>query len=606
MQRRSIFDGLSGEELDDDLDRLKRRRFPAGSIVLAEGDSPHETYIVQTGVADVFVTDRHGVDGRVASVTPGSTLGEMSMLTGEPAAATVRASSELDVIVLSEADFERLAEKYPLIYRNIGAILSERLDRSNRQLFGDIVGRVTVLRDLGAPPLLGYALACSMSWHLRRSTLLLVLDDSPPEELVALARTVPRPRLRRRRGRTVIDGRQARDASADLMLVTSALDFAAETLAVRVEDFCGTYEHVLVQVKGESRLLATHRVVDLMGADGRAPSGGGDRAVACIRAWVDGDSRGRPDGEGMLRIPALAATDESALRGGALPASGSVGRALGFAARDLARLKVGLALGGGAARGYAHSGVLRAFERAGLPIDYLAGTSIGGAVAGMYGRGLNPHDCAHALDGIASGVFRLALPPTSALLSSGRIRAYARNLFGERRFEDLRLPVAVTAVDLISRQEIVFSRGRVWPAVMATMAIPGVYPPQRIGPHLLVDGGVLNPVPSNVVAGMGADIVIAVNLGKFSPSTIEVEAADARPGGASVFYVLPRSIELMQSRISADTAAAATIVISPPFDETAVRLRRFREGRRYVELGEAAAEEALPRIAASLPWLRAG
>jgi NTE family protein len=553
----------------------------------------------------VFVSDRHGVEARIGAVVPGSTIGEMSVLTGEPAVATVRATADLDVLVLSQSDFERLAAKYPLIYRNVGVLLSDRLDRSNRRPFRDVTGRVTVLRDLGAPPLLGYALACSMAWHLRRPTLLLVLDDVPAEELAALARAMPRPRFRFRRARGTGDTgvRRSGEASAELTLLTSALGFTADTLAVRIEDLCASYEHVLVQVRGEAPILPDCRSIELAGpARSRSATAGNELRRLC--AWVDGDASTRPDEAGVLRVPALRGGDEEGIRNGALAPGTSAGRALGWAARDLAGLKVGLALGGGAARGYAHCGVLRVLEDAGVPIDYLAGTSIGGAVAALRALGLDTEEQAEALTRVGSRAFRIRWP-RSALLSSAGIRALIRDIFGEKRLEELELPVAVTAVDLGTRQEIVFGRGLIWSALMASMAIPGIFPPQRIGPYMLVDGGILNPVPSSVAANMGAGVVISVNLGRFSPSTGDLEAGPARSGGASVLYVIMRSLELQQSRIWAETAAAAQIVISPLFeDTTVVNLRHFREGMAYVEVGKAAAEAALPRVAAALPWLR--
>jgi NTE family protein len=605
MQEGTIFDGLPEGALEAELQDLERRHFPAGTVVLAEGESTYETYVVERGTADVFVSDRHGVEARIGAVVPGSTIGEMSVLTGEPAVATVRATADLEVLVLSQTDFERLAAKYPLIYRNVGVLLSDRLDRSNRRPFRDVTGRVTVLRDLGAPPLLGYALACSMAWHLRRPTLLLVLDDAPAEELAALARAMPRPRFRFRRARGTGDTgvRRSGDASAELTLLTSALGFTADTLAVRIEDLCASYEHVLVQVRGEAPILPDCRSIELAGPD-RSRSVAAGHELQRLCAWVDGDPPPRPDEAGVLGVPALRGGDEQGIRNGALAPGTSAGRTLGWAARDLAGLKVGLALGGGAARGYAHCGVLRVLEDAGVPIDYLAGTSIGGAVAALRGLGLDTEEQATALTRVGSRAFRIRWP-RSALLSSAGIRALIRDIFGEKRLEELELPVAVTAVDLGTRQEIVFGRGLIWSALMASMAIPGIFPPQRIGPYMLVDGGILNPVPSSVAANMGAGVVISVNLGRFSPSTGDLEAGPARSGGASVLYVIMRSLELQQSRIWAETAAAAQIVISPLFeDTTVVNLRHFREGMAYVEVGEAAAEAALPRVAAALPWLR--
>jgi NTE family protein len=393
---------------------------------------------------------------------------------------------------------------------------------------------------------------------------------------------------------------------AELTLVSSALGFTADTLAVRIEDLCAVYDHVLVQVKGTPSVLPECRAIELAPEGGAGPTvagRAGGEAPLRICAWADGE-RPRADGAGLLRVPPLRPSDEDAIRRGLLPPDTPASRALGYAARDLTGLKVGLALGGGAARGYAHCGVLRVLERAGVPVDYLAGTSIGGAVAALRGLGFGPEEQADALTRVGQRVFRIGFP-RSALLSSGRVRAMVRDIFGERRLEELEMPVAVTAVDLGTRQEIVFGRGLIWSALMASMAIPGIFPPQRIGPYLLVDGGILNPVPSSVAAGMGAGVVISVNLGRFSPSTGELEAGPAKSGGASVIYVIMRSLELQQSRIWAETAAAAQIVISPLFeDSTVVGLRRFREGRAFVEVGEAAAEAALPRVAAALPWLR--
>ena len=93
------------------LSRVERRSFPSGSIVLAEGDSPHEAYVVESGAADVFVSDSAGEQHRIGYVTPGGTLGEMSMLTGEPAAGTVRATTDLEVYAIDELEFDRLASR---------------------------------------------------------------------------------------------------------------------------------------------------------------------------------------------------------------------------------------------------------------------------------------------------------------------------------------------------------------------------------------------------------------------------------------------------------------------------------------------------------------
>src|SRR2546421_2151584 len=121
-----VFDGLSQADVEQLFKRLACRTFGRGDVVVAEGDDLQEMYVVQTGNADVFVTDRDGTEHLVGRVGMGTTLGEMSLFTGQPAAATVRASSDLHVLVMTQDDLERIVTVFPRIYRNLAAMLSDR------------------------------------------------------------------------------------------------------------------------------------------------------------------------------------------------------------------------------------------------------------------------------------------------------------------------------------------------------------------------------------------------------------------------------------------------------------------------------------------------
>jgi NTE family protein len=288
-----------------------------------------------------------------------------------------------------------------------------------------------------------------------------------------------------------------------------------------------------------------------------------------------------------------------------LTASGRAGHALGWAARHLAGLSVGVALGAGSARGYAHVGVLRVFDRLKLPVDYIAGTSIGGAVAAMFALGHPPAEIATKLAAAGDAVFRLTLP-TRGMLSNASLQKQMRAIGGNSRIEDLPMPLALTATDLISRREVVFRSGLLWPAVMASVTIPGVYPAQMMGEYTLVDGGLSNPVPASVVAAMGADVVIAVKLlGHGVRGPQDVESVEPRGVPPSVLEVMMRSFEIVQSHVPASASDVATVVVAPEFDAgRGLGLRNFRDGMRYIENGERAAEASLPRLAAALPWMR--
>jgi len=561
----AFFDGVEPEELKSLLGALPRRRFPVGSVLIAEGDSPREMYIAESGRADVLVADRHGHEHQVGRIVPGTAIGEMSLLTGQPAAGTVRAAEELEVLVLSRTELERVASRFPGIYRNVSAVLAERLAQTNRVSLHDLRGRLTVLKDSGGPPLLGYTLACSVAWHARSSTLLLVVGDDVPAELSALATLPP-------------DQIAARTAPAQkgvhVMIAEPNGAFAPARLAETIDDLLTSFDSVLVQKR------------DAHGEDST-------RTVLLADGAVDG-----------ARVPALLPADEEALREGLLPSGTPAGAALGRVARDVAGLTVGLALGAGSIRGYAHCGVLRALEHLGLKPDYLAGTSVGGCVAGMYAAGFSPDECADLLDRGGGVLLRPALPHRS-LLSSRSFRRFVRGLRPELTFEDLEVPLAIVTADLTTGREIVLRRGIVWQAIVATMSIPGIFPAHCVGPYTLVDGGILNPVPTNVAEGMGARAVIGVRL-VAPPDEPDWEAESVVSSGRtpSSIAVIMRSIEIMQSRVEAEPTAATRVMITPRYENLGdAKLRRFRTGRRFVEAGEAAAEEALPRLRAAFPWL---
>ena len=591
----SIFEGLPPEKLARVLESLETRTYPPGATVVAEGDRTKEIFIAQAGSADVVIAGQDGVDRLVGRIVPGGTVGEISLLTGQPAVATVRAGADFEAIVLSEADFASLADSFPEIYRNLGTILAERLARTDRLAVGEREGHLTLLEDAGAPPLLAYALACSVAWHTRERTLLLVLTEDPHEDLVALATSSGE-----RPWRSV---RAPNEVGADLMIAPKSEAFEHRALPATFEALFHVFDQILVLADESSApTLATARTIRLEASGGPIPGTPGGPLL--VRGWNQAATRPRADLVGVVEVSELSAEEKDELRAGVLSRRSAAGREVGWAARDLTGLKVGLALGAGSIRGYAHVGVIDVLRNAGLDFDYVVGTSVGAAVAALLVRGDSPTEIADELDAFAPNLFRLKMPFTSMLSDRG-MRNHLRSGGPDVRFEDTDIPLAVVAADVVSQRELVLCRGLVWQAVLASIAIPGIYPAQRIGPHVCVDGGVLNPYPVNVAAEMGAGIVVGVKLGSGHPYPeydVEVVAAEERP--PAMLGVLMRSIEMMQRGIAPEPTEATVITLLPKLDPAGVGLRNMEAGRRYIEDGVVAAEDALPRIATALPWLR--
>ncbi len=180
------------------------------------------------------------------------------------------------------------------------------------------------------------------------------------------------------------------------------------------------------------------------------------------------------------------------------------------------RPSIGLVLSGGGARGLAHIGVLRVLEREGIPVDYLAGTSMGGLIAASYAAGMNTYDMEREAQDVTQkrNLLRMVDPglPQGGFLRGKRVSAYFKHLFGEKTFSELHLPLAVVAVDLITHHEVILDTGSVAMALRATTSLPGLFMPLEMNGMRLTDGGVLNNLPVNVVRKMGAERVIAVDI----------------------------------------------------------------------------------------------
>jgi NTE family protein len=571
----SFFDGLADEDASWILAHLDKRTFEPGEMLLAEGDAPSQVFIVESGELAVHMSDDRGEQHLLNRVGPGASLGEMSLFTGRPVSATVSAASEVTVFVMTDVEFRRFASMFPRIYENLGAAISQRLVDSNRKAVRDTTTRVTAAVDAGAPPILAYALASSIAWHTAKPSLLITRDLTG--DLAALAGPVPE----------------------EPTEVRAYIEHA-DDLNEAVRRASGTFANVVVMLPdGSVTPEGTTRTLRLAGPHESAS--GHSKFEYTLRGFVTPDGRKRVDAGSELKVAPFTSEDDADLRNGVLTIESDAGKAVGIAARDVSDTRVGIALGGGAIRGWAHIGVIAQLERVGVPIDAIVGTSIGAIVASSYAFGHAPPETEEALYKASAKIFKPRLP-RSALLSNIGVARGLISSFKDALIEDTVTPLCVTATDIIQQREVVLRKGLLWEGAMASASIPGVFPPMRVGPYMLVDGGVVNPVPSNVLVEMGCDIVIGVKLTRAFSRTQSKSRTDRIPRLLDIFT---STFELMQSKITTETAAASTLLIEPTFTEASgFGLRQFPEGRKFIPIGEAAVDVAMPRLATSLPWLR--
>ena len=175
-------------------------------------------------------------------------------------------------------------------------------------------------------------------------------------------------------------------------------------------------------------------------------------------------------------------------------------------------MDITLALGGGGSKGYAHIGVFRALENLGFKIQGIAGTSAGGVAGAVYAAGYFPDEIIEKASQIRQeSLFGFGRGPS--ILGIRGIREALSHFIKDETFADLKIPCALTAVDIKNKQEVILNEGNVLDAIMATIAIPGIFPPKDMNGQILVDGVVLNPVPVNIARSLAPSMpVIAVTL----------------------------------------------------------------------------------------------
>jgi NTE family protein len=256
--------------------------------------------------------------------------------------------------------------------------------------------------------------------------------------------------------------------------------------------------------------------------------------------------------------------------------------------------RIGLALGGGFARGIAHAGVLRVFEQHGIPLHCVAGVSAGSIVAAACASGATPDEIARAGCSMRFGdVARWNLSRMGFVVSE-RMTRFLGRLLKVHRFEEMRIPLGVLATDLATGDAVAFrDAGDVFFPIRASCAYPGLFQPVSHDGRLLVDGAMAMEVPAQLCRQLGATHVISVHL--------PAHADGAAPG--NVFQVVNRCFQIMQARTEASWRAHSDLVVAP--DVRGIPWDGFSSGTRMVEAGEAAARSALAAIQAWMPASRA-
>jgi predicted acylesterase/phospholipase RssA len=464
---------LNNDEKADFTHAFKLEHFEAGQHIFTKGDWGRSMYLIDAGLVELVTHDADGRKVVLARLKPGDIIGEVAVLLGERRWATARAVESVSVWTLHKDDLDRLLARSP----SAGLSIRREIERRVRGLDW----RTLALSSGHRPPeqlnpLLSVGpgtmeLAQALSGYTGERLLVLDLHPSPLP-------SPPRP--------SALDFGKPESRQPVEQRPAHHLD--SEELADALHQSLDEFDRVIVAAPTElhSPLLGIIDLIELV-----------IDLSATQAPWVVAAARHR------WTIP------------GGRDASS---RDIEHIARRLCRRVVGLALSGGGARALAHIGVLKALEEAQLPFDMIASTGMGAVVAGLYaagfsvdeltdlavqrGRDLNPFD----------GSLNLRLASRAALYAGKRARNALNKLLKGRTFADLRLPLYVVAADLESGQPVILDQGPLADAMEASLALAGLVAPAEISDkQSLVDGGLINPMPADILAERGADLIVGVS-----------------------------------------------------------------------------------------------
>jgi len=636
-----IFSTFSEDQLAHLASKLKQISIPKGAQLIKAGDPGSALYIISSGSMRAIpqINNKHvpsGLELNPIHLDRGSAMGELALLAGEPFSFTATAESTVELLVLEKSDFDQVIQKNPVMGVHLSRILSSRLAFMNKNIplerpskFFSILTAIPSVDQVILAANLGIALA----EQTRKRVLLFFVGggyeslakclDFSPADLKKYSRA-ENPLLDPARFDTLsfVHASGLEIVCVDEKSFTEkAKDFPslfAQTIKDKF-DFCllilpPSLNETIVSILGE-----TDRCLVITGAQSNplhlqvcAQLAQRISPKNMEKIWLSTSSHPFPSHFFPdIKLPWDIEWGQRFMKTGTpwLPPDAHTGhKMMARLARNLGGLLVGFAMGSGAAFGYALIGMLRVMEREGIYPDVIAGTSMGALIGALYAAEM-PID---QIEKIAEQMSKRQVWKLldfafsgSGLFRGSNILNFLRSHLGDKTFADLSLPFACVATDIETGKEIDITDGNVAEAVRASISLPFFFQPHYMNGRYLVDGGLVNPVPTSVIINLGANILISANL---TAPTVErrlpklgwLKKLSSILRAPSFSEIILKTMYTMQYEIAVSQAEIAHVVLQP--HATNYLWWDLDKAGQVIKLGEICTEESLRKIKSYLPF----
>lgn len=651
-----LFADLTEEQRGIVQEKLQLIGYKKGQIVYREGDPPDAFFCIVSGRVVISTRDYLGNETILECLHRGKYFGMISLLTGEPHSVTAKALNDCLLLKIDKADFEYVLKRLPSLAIDLSLTLSRRLKRKG--IHQKTIFESTIVSLFSPYPYMGktvYALNLALSLKKETAKSVIMLDinlkgkaHSLPEKLgvsasdqkIELADFVIEP--------ANLNNYILKNGSGiDLLCISYAMQEESvvgrfmDILSILVND----YHYIILDspagldktafdilnqsdfihlISGAdiTALKRTARLIERLGEEF-------DFKTEKIKVIINDYKISRLSTQERREL--LKHNVFATLPRVEYPLSHRIvldepeceyAKVIRRISRQLGECNVGLALGVGAAYGLCHIGVLKIIERERIPIDMISGSSIGAVIAALWASGYSASQIENIAEGLRDPklIFQLLdlTFPKLGFIKGRRLYRFLNKYLGNRTFYDARLPLKILASNVKTKESIVIERGSLVDAVMASCAMPGIFRPVLFKEELLLDGGVLKPLPVEALIGAGMNKVIAVNV---TPSREDLlkgyQDMKERLGDfkqnikrkfgifgfkwhikdlfkTNIFEFIFGSIEIMQSEIAQKEATLADIVLHP--NTSGLNWLEFDKAKEFVKRGEVEASKNLDRI----------
>ncbi|MFC4598743.1 patatin-like phospholipase family protein [Cohnella hongkongensis] len=606
IRRFPILGELSDMDLRSIRPYLSVNEFDSGAAILKQNQQSAHFHIILAGALNVYVQQETQV--HVARLKPGQFFGEMSCLTGAPVSATVQADGPVRTVSMPREGLLQLMDKSAEFRHHMIEAMVQRIATSNDRVLEEHTKSSVVLRQLKEERQSRYGALVGESKFMRElkrkigelaqteHSLCIVGENGVGKSHVAWEI-----HARSRRSEYpvfLMEGKcvnleewemKVRAAKGGTVILREADLLPSDHLHRLVR----SVEHTRVIMTAKRQLAIAEAHLEMIPLRERT-----EDIPLLVRTFISEAGFDEPESlmsqEAMNMIgtfPFLAGNIQELKRvvhDALIRSNGDTVRnshlRFGSAREPGARPKIALALGSGAARGSAHVGVIKALEQANIPIDMIAGTSVGAFIGALYAGGQPTSAFERVLPTVRwRQLVRPALPRNGVVDNYPMVR-FVEKYIGPVEFQDLRIPFAAVASNAINGEAYILNKGKVSHAICASTAIPGVMKPVKYGNALLLDGAVAHPVPVALARSMGADIVVAVDLS--IPDFVKKEPTN-------FIATILNTIDIMSKRMIQDELQLADVVLNPWLENGSIS---FKGSSLSIQVGEKVARESLSAI----------